>query len=452
MDLREKLLQSQERLNAVVTIIDKEESVDGPLKDIPVAIKDNYSTKGVLTTGGSEILDNYVPVYDAVIVERLKAAGADLVCKTTLDELSMGGTGTNFAKGPSKNPYDPERITGGSSAGSAALVGAHLLDYALGTDTGDSIRKPAAYCGCIGFKPTYGLLPRYGIIPYASSLDHAGFLTRTVDQSALLLSVLAGRDDRDLTSLNIEKEDYTSLDESLEGKVFGVLEEILDAKYDDLYKEKYLELLRKLEEKGAEIKYLSIDRKLLASILPVYNIIANCEATANHSNLDGVRFGHRVDGASLSELMINSRTRGFGSLLKRRFVIGAYGLDDAHQEDLFRKAQRVRRLLVEEYKKGLDLCDAIILPTTDSIAPKISDLGNIKADRDQKLVDSHLILANLAGNPSISLPLGFVDDMPISVNLAGKTLDEKNLLGLAKGVEKLINFASEEKEVNPWLI
>lgn len=452
MDLREKILQSQEKLNAVVTLIEKSESVNGPLKDIPVAIKDNYSTKGVLTTGGSEILDNYVPVYDAVLVERLKAAGADLVCKTTLDELGMGGTGTNFKKGPSKNPYDPERITGGSSAGSAALVGAHLVDYALGTDTGDSIRKPAAYCGCVGFKPTYGLLPRYGIIPYASSLDHGGFLTRKVDQSALLLSVLAGRDDRDLTSLNVDKEDYTKLDENLEGKVFGVIEEILDAKSDDLYKEKYLELLRELEDQGAEIKYLSIDRKLLATILPVYNMIANCEATANHSNLDGVRFGHRVDGASLSDLMINSRTRGFGSLLKRRFVIGAYGLDDAHQEDLFRKAQRVRRLLVEEYRKGLDLCDAIILPTTDSIAPKIADLGPVKVNSDRELMDSHLILANLAGNPSISLPLGFVDDMPVSVNLSAKALDEKNLLGLAKGLEKLIDFASEEKEVNPWLI
>lgn len=452
MDVREKLLKSQEKLNAVVTIMDKVEVLNGPLKDIPVAIKDNYSTKDVLTTGGSEILDNYYPVFDATVIEKLKAAGADLVCKTTLDEFGMGGTGTNFAAGPTRNPYYSERIAGGSSAGSAALVGAHIVDFAMGSDTGDSVRKPASYCGCIGFKPSYGLISRFGILPYASSLDHAAYFTKTVDQAALMLNVLAGRDDKDLTSLYSQQTDYTDLDSNLVGKVFGVIDEIVAAKTDDLYKEKYLDFLKKLEEKGAEIKHFSIDRTLLDTILVVYNMIANCEATANHSNLDGVRFGHRVDGDSLTEIMTNTRTRGFGSLIKRRFVIGAFGLDDNHQKDLFQKAQKVRRLLVNEYKKVLDSCDAVILPAADTIAPKISELGKDEISADKTLIESHLSLGNFAGNPGITLPLGFVDGCPIGVNLAGKVLDEKNLLGLAKGLEEVINFEELEKGENPWLI
>lgn len=452
MDIRKNIENSQEKLNAVVTMIEKSETNDGPLKDIAIAIKDNYSTKGVLTTACSKILDNYVPVFDATVIEKLKEAGADLVCKTNMDELAMGGTGMNSYIGPVHNPYDYDRISGGSSSGSAALVGAHLVDFALGSDTGDSVRKPASLCGCVGFKPSYGLISRYGVIPYASSLDHVAYFTRTVEQSALLLNVLAGRDDKDLTSLHSEEKDYTKLESGLEGKVFGVIDEILNSKTDDEYKDKYFELLKKLEEKGATIKHFSIDRTLINTLFTAYHLIANCEATSNHANLDGIRFGHRVEGDTLFDTMTKSRTRGFGSLLKRRFIIGAYGLDDKHQSELFQKAQKVRRIVVEKYNKILEECDAVILPAADSIAPKMSELKNGSGDVDKDAINNHLVLGNFAGNPSITLPLGFMDGCPIGVNLSSKVLDELNLLSIAKDVEDIINFEELEKEVNPWII
>ncbi len=452
MDIRKRLLDSQEKLNAVVTIIDKKDSVEGPLKDIPIALKDNYSTKGVLTTGCSKILDNYVPVFDGTVVEKLKEAGADLVCKTNMDELAMGGTGMNSYFGLVHNPYDYERISGGSSSGSAALVGGRILDFALGTDTGDSVRKPAAFCGCVGFKPTYGLISRYGIMPYASSLDHVGLLTRSVYQCGQLLNVLAGRDDKDLTSLNTEKVDYTNLGTDLKGKVFGVIDEIISSKTDDDYKKMYLDFLGKLEEKGAIIKHFSMDSALLKTIFTAYHLIANCEATANHANLDGIRFGHRVEGDSLFETMTKSRTRGFGSLLKRRFIIGAYGLDDKHQDELFRKAQKVRRIVVDAYREILNSCDVVLLPSTDSIAPKIVDIKNGSGDEEKDPINNHLILDNFAGNPSISIPFGHIDNCPVGLNLSAKALDELNLLSISKEVEDLINFEEMDKEVNPWTI
>lgn len=452
MDIRQKLKESQTKLNAVVTIIKKEETNDGILKNIPIALKDNISTKGTLTTACSKILDNYIPVFDSTVVKKLKGEGADLVCKTNMDELAMGGSGLNSYFGATHNPYDYDRVAGGSSSGSAALVGSHILNFAIGTDTGDSVRKPSAYCGCVGFKPTYGLISRYGVIPYASSLDHVAYFTDTVEQSALLLNVLSGRDDRDLTSLNVPKIDYTNTSGNIDGKVFGVIDEILESKTEDKYKSIFLNLLKTLEDNGAIIKHFSIDLTLLNSILTTYEIIANCEATSNHSNLDGIRFGHRIDGDSYKEIINNSRTEGLGPLSKRRFILGAYALDDLNQKETFRKAQQVRRILVEKYRKILNECDAVILPTADKIAPKIDEIDKIRFEEAIKPINNHLILANFAGNPSISIPLSIVDNCPVAVNLSGKILDEKKLLSYSKGIEKIINFKKIEKEYNPWSI
>lgn len=451
MNVREKLVASQEKLHAIVTIMKPSETKDGVLSGVPVAIKDNFSTKGVLTSACCKILDNYVPVFDATVVEKLKQAGADLVCKTTMDELAMGGTGLNYYKGPTHNPYDVSRISGGSSSGSAALVGAHLVDFAIGSDTGDSVRKPAGFCGCVGFKPSYGLISRYGVIPYASSLDHVAYFTKTVQQAGLMLKVLAGRDDKDLTSLDVKHPDYTALQGELKGKVIGIIDEIMDAKEDDVYKQQIDVLLQQLVAQGAVIKHFSFDKKMLDMVLVVYHLIANCESTANHANLDGIRFGHRVAGDSLMETMVNSRTAGFGSLLKKRFIIGAFGLDDMHQKDLFQKAQKVRRLIVDAYRQILDECDVVLTPVSNGIAPKMSEVGVVNEKDNLVVIENHLVLANFAGNPSITLPLGFMDGCPVGINLSGKCLDELNVLSIAQQIESLIQFEEKEKGVNPWL-
>lgn len=451
MDIRKQLKDSHSKLNAMVTLMEPENcTVEGKFNGVAIAIKDNFSTKGVLTSACSRILDNYVPIFDATTIEKIKLAGFDCVCKTNMDELGMGGTGLNSYFGPTKNPYDENRITGGSSSGSAGLVGAHIVDYALGTDTGDSVRKPASYTGCVGFKPSYGVVSRYGVIPYASSLDHVAWFTRTVSQSGELLEVLSGRDDKDLTSLVTDFTSIFPLQDNLSGKKIGVIKEIYDCKKDDELKRAFDELLIKLENQGVQIVWLSMDRTLLDCLLSVYRFIANCESTANHSNLDGIRFGHRVSGDDLNQIMMASRSRGFGDLLKKRFVIGAYGLDDAHQEDIFRKSQRVRRKIVEKYLELLGQVDAILLPASNSIAPTFEQVKNLKTSGDDQIIENHLVLSNFAGTPSITIPLGFSQGCPFGVNLSSLPLSEKSLLGLAKGIEDIINFSELEKEVNPW--
>lgn len=439
-----------EDLNAISTKIELRYSGEGPLSNRSVAIKDNVSTLGIETNASSGILLGYKPVFDATIIQKLKEAGANLCCKTTLDELALGGTGLTPVQGPTNNPYDLTRISGGSSSGSAALMGARQVDFAIGTDTGDSIRKPAGYCGVVGLKPTYGLISRYGVIPYASSLDHVGFFSQNVKDAALMLEVLAGKDEKDHTSIESKKEDYSNLSGDLKGKRIGVIENLLDAKSEDKLKIRFNQLLDELKEAGAEIVYLTLNADLMETLLPVYFIIANCEATANHANLDGVRFGQRKDGQSLEELMINSRTQGFGPLLKRRFVIGSYALEDKHQEELFRKAQKVRRLIVEDYAKAMNQVDAILTLSSDTIAPKKEEMKTQALSSHKILAENHLVLDNFSGYPSISIPLDHLEGLPYGINLASKAFEEKKLLDIAYGFEKIINFEQKDKEVNPW--
>ena len=315
-----KVKELQDKLNASITIIENDEvKADGKLKGIPVALKDNISTKGIKTTAASDILDNYVPVYDATIVKKLKEAGAIFVSKTSMDELAMGGTNRTANIGPCHNPYDLDRITGGSSGGSAALVAAGAVPLAIGSDTGDSVRKPAAYCGIVGVKPSYGRISRYGIIPYASSLDHVGYFTTNVEDAALALEVLAGRDDLDMTSSYEEVLEYSKLlDANVKGRRLAIFGNVYDAISDSSIKEAFDKIIVSLEDKGAIIKKVYFDGDLMKCLFPTYFIIANAEATANHSNLDGVRFGHRVDGDSMEDVMMATRTRG--SLLSSKNV------------------------------------------------------------------------------------------------------------------------------------
>lgn len=458
-ELMIQLEESQYHLNGLVTLIDPKDQLENlknldsslPLYGQAVLIKDNISTKGIKTTASSKILDNYVPVYDAHVIDKLRDAGAIIVGKTTMDELAMGGTGLTPSQGATKNPYDSKRIAGGSSSGSAALTGVGLVDFALGTDTGDSIRKPAAYTGVVGLKPTYGRISRYGVIPYASSLDHVGFFTKNVLQSALMLEVLAGRDDRDLTSSHEPVDKYTQITGELSGKKIGVLTNVMDSISDDTKALVNL-VLDQMREKGAIITEVSLDEKLMATLFSTYYVIANCEATANHANLDGIRFGQRVEADTLEATMKQSREAGFGSFVKRRFVVGAYGLEDQNQEEVFRKAQRVRRLLVDDLKKNMADLDGLLVLAAPGVAPLISEIKAQKQSTQEMIVNNHMVLGNFSGFPSITVPFEFMNGLPLGLNITAHPFKERDLLDMALGIEKLTNFDEKRRENLPqWL-
>ncbi len=451
----EKAQASQKVLNAVVTLIDPKEQLDaledqpqGLLYGVPVVLKDNVCTQGIRTTASSRILDNYVPIYNAHIVDKLKAAGAVILAKASMDELAMGGTNLTAATGPVHNPYDPSRMAGGSSGGSAALVAAKIVPLAIGSDTGDSVRKPASFCGVVGMKPTYGRISRYGIIPYASSLDHVGYFTRSVEDAAIALEVLAGRDDRDMTSSFRPVPHYReALNKDIRGKKVAVLKNVTDAIDQPETMALFQKVLEDLKKKGAEIVEVTLDEKLLKAMLPTYYLIANCEATANHSNLDGIRFGVQQQGDTAEEIMIHSRTAGFGSLIRKRFVIGSYGLFVENQEKLFRQAQRVRRLIVDEVKRVLDEADVLIAPASRCGAPKLDDVSRDQLTDGYLIAENFMVLGNFTGYPSCTVPMGMVEGMPVGVNLTAKAFDEGNLLNLCLAIEEGTGLKDAGKEM-----
>ena len=435
----EKINAVQPKLNAVVTMIDEADNTNvGKLSGVSVALKDNISTCGIRTTASSRILDNYVPVYDATIVKKLREAGADFVCKASMDELGMGGTNKNAYTGVVHNPYDLDRIPGGSSGGCAALVAAGCVPLAIGTDTGDSVRKPAAYCGVVGVKPTYGRISRYGIIPYASSLDHVGYFTTNVKDAALALEVLAGRDDHDMTSSYEAVGEYSKLlNSDLTNKTIGVFKTVIDEVENEELKAQFNALVSKLEEKGAKIVEVDSSTKAgeMELIAPVYKTIANAEATANHSNLDGIRFGMREDGQDLEEVMTNTRTKGFSSYVRARFVIGSYSLFEENQDRLFRKAQKIRRLIVQAYAKMFEECDAVLSVAAPTIAPLINESSDVRFGVSS-FAEEHMQLQNFSGYPSITLPLGKVDSMPVAVNLTCKPFEEQKMFDVSSAIEE----------------
>ena len=440
-----RLSEVQPSLNAVVTFAElpDEISTQGKLAGIPVVLKDNIITNGLRTTASSGILDNYIPVYDSIVAKRLKEAGAVIMAKASMDERGMGGTNRNAFTGPVHNPYDLDRISGGSSGGSAVLVASKAVPLAIGTDTGDSIRKPAAFCGVVGFKPTYGRIPRYGIIPYASSLDTVGTFTRSVKDAALALEVLAGRDDHDMTSSYEEVGEYSVLlNDDLKGKKIGILRTVSDEIKNPDIKTAFDQLVDDLKNAGAIISDLEMDRKLLELIAPVYKTIANAEATANHSNLDGIRFGVRKPGESVEDVMTASRTEGFSSYVRARFVIGSYSLFEENQDRLFRKAQKIRRLISEAYARLFEDQDVVLTIAAPDVAPKIEETSEVRFGID-RFEEEHMQLANFTGYPSIVLPLGLSDGLPFAVELTARPFEEQNLLDTAAGVEKVIDFQGE---------
>lgn len=439
----EKAHKSHELYNDVVTFIDPKEQIDnmpvtGKMKGIPIALKDNVCTKGIKTTACSNILADYVPIYNAHIVDKLQAAGAICIAKTSMDELAMGGTNLTSNIGPCLNPYDTTRMSGGSSGGSAVLVASGAVDFAIGSDTGDSVRKPASYCGVVGVKPTYGRISRYGIIPYSSSLDHVGYFTRSIEDAAVALEVLAGRDDRDMTSSYKEVEEYFKLlNSDLNGKKIAVLKNVYDGLTNKETIRLFDDLLKKMEAKGAIVDYVALNDDLCKALLPTYYLIANCEATANHSNLDGLRFGVQKEGKDVEEIMINSRTAGFGSLIRKRFVIGSYGLFIENQEKLFRQAQRVRRLIVNEVKDVLSKYDCLIAPASNDIAPHLDDNSRDQLSDQYLIVENHMVIGNFTGYPSMTVPMGMIDGCPIGVNLTCMAFEESKMFNLGLAIEEI---------------
>lgn len=453
----EKAKESQERLNAVVSFVDVEEQLqnldnigaDAAMYGIPIVLKDNVNTKGIRTTASSRILDNYVPVYDAHIVEKLRKAGAIVIAKSSMDELGMGGTNRNAYTGPVHNAWDTTRISGGSSGGSATLVAAGIVPFAIGSDTGDSVRKPAAYNGVIGMKPTYGRISRYGIIPYASSLDHVGYFTTAVKDAALALEVLAGRDDRDMTSSYKEVEAYaTNLNSDIRGKRIAVLDNVQEAIQDTNILENFTALMKKLEARGAIVEHVRMDDKLMQALMPTYYIIANAEATANHSNLDGIRFGMREDGENVEDVMIHSRTKGFSPYVRKRFVIGSYSLFVENQEKIFRKAQKVRRLIVEDLNRVLDAYDVVIASAAGSIAPLIEASSDSHLSAENNVAENHMVLGNFSGYPSMTMPCGFSQGMPIGINMTAKAFDEQTLFNIGQAIEEETGLKGNDVEVD----
>lgn len=443
----------EDKYNAFVTILDDAEAKEvseSLVSGIPFGVKDNYSTKDVLSTGSSNTLKNYVPFYTATVVQRLMDAGAIMVNKTALDEFGMGGTGTTPHTGAVLNPWDQTRMCAGSSAGSACAVASGVYPFALGSDTGDSIRKPAAYCGIVGYKPTYGMLSRYGLFPFASSLDHCGILTRSVEDAAIVTDIMKGIDEHDMTSWDSS---HIHLQEALTGNIEGkklfYIKEICDIhnypNASDTLKEhlnNFFKTLELLKTKGVTVEEVSIDSKLLNAIASVYVVISCAEATSNMSNLTGIIFGPRSNKTDVFEMMKEHRTLGFSPLIKRRFIIGSYVLQKENQERYFKNAQRVRRLIVDKMKELFREYDALILPVSSGPAKKLDEDKDV-IDAGTNVLEEHLQIGNFGGFPSITIPNGFVETLPVGINITGNCYDDENVLNIAYTLESLMPYRGQ---------
>ena len=420
----------------------KEPEVNNPLWGIPFVIKDNMSTKDVPTTASSNILRGYVPVFDATVVAKLKEAHAVPIGKATLDELAMGGTGTTGHLGITYNPYDRShtRLIGGSSCGSAAVTADGIVPFALGSDTGDSTRKPASYAGLVGLKPTWGRISRYGLFPFAPSLDTVGIFTRSVKDCAYVLTATSGQDRNDMTSSPMPVVDYSKDIEKCEKKYkIAVIKEIFDAVKDEDIKRAFTKNVEQLKELGFIVDFVHMSTEMLQSLFATYFVISCAEATSNNANLDGIKFGPLSKGETYEEVMKDARTKGFGELIKRRFIIGSFALMRENKDELFIRAQRNRRAIVNalnEIYKNYDFIYSIAAP---SVAPRIGEVNDRLSD-EYLIADNHLVLGNFAGLPSLTLPLGMKDGLPFGVNVMGRAFDEVGVFKLSYQIEKLTGF------------
>ena len=440
--LLDRIAASDERLNALITVTADQALAaagkadaaraageGGPLNGVPLIHKDIFCTRGVKTSCGSKMLDNFISPYDATIVERLAGAGVVMLGKANMDEFAMGSSNETSYYGPVRNPWDLERTPGGSSGGSAASVAARLAPAATATDTGGSIRQPAALTNTVGLKPTYGRVSRYGMIAFASSLDQAGTITRTAEDAARLLGVMAGFDERDSTSINEPVPDYVAgLGESVKGLKIGVVRQHFDEGLDADCGARVRDAIAVLESLGAET--VEVDLPHIDLSVPTYYVVAPAECSSNLSRFDGVRFGHRAEGAEdLFDLYCRSRGEGFGDEVKRRIMTGTYVLSAGSYDAYYLKAQQVRQLIADDFRKAFADVDVIAGPTAPSAAFKLGD--KVDDPITMYLNDIYTIGANLAGLPGISVPCGFVGGLPVGLHLVGPHFGESELLRCA---------------------
>nr|MBP3680852.1 Asp-tRNA(Asn)/Glu-tRNA(Gln) amidotransferase subunit GatA [Clostridia bacterium] len=414
------------------------------LAGIPIGIKDNMCTKGVKTTCASKMLENFVAPYDATVVEKLNKEGMINLGKLNMDEFAMGASTEYSALAKTRNPWNLNTVPGGSSGGSAAAVAANLVPWALGSDTGGSIRQPASFCGVVGLKPTYGLVSRYGLVAFASSLDQIGPITKDVTDSAILLNLLVGHDEKDTTSLDMPKTDYTkALKNDVKGLKIGIPKEFFAEGINKEVKEKLDEAIEKYKELGAEIEEFSLD--IAEYALATYYIIACAEASSNLGRFDGIRYGYRTKNyENLKDIYINSRSEGFGAEVKRRIILGTYVLSSGYYDAYYKKAQQVRTLVKEKFNKAFEKYDVILTPTSPTVAFEVGTRSNNPLE--MYLADICTVSVNIAGLPGISVPCG-VDSkgMPIGMQLIGNRFEEGKILNAAYTYEQATKFRENYK-------
>jgi len=447
----ERVARHDDTLNSFITVSEAEALQQARLADqrlkagdgttltgIPVAQKDIFCTNGVLTTCGSRMLENFVAPYNATVIDKFNAAGAVMLGKTNMDEFAMGSSNETSYYGPVRNPWNTDTVPGGSSGGSAAAVAARLVPAASGTDTGGSIRQPAALCGITGLKPTYGRVSRYGMIAFASSLDQGGPLAQTAEDAAILLNTMAGFDSHDSTSIDEVVPDYTAtLNDAIKGLKIGLPKEYFDEGLDAEVGKVVEAAIDEYKKLGAEIVDISLPNTHLA--VPAYYVVAPAECSSNLSRFDGVRFGHRCEAPiDLEDLYKRSRGEGFGPEVKRRIMIGTYALSAGYYDAYYLKAQKVRRLISEDFKQAFEQVDVIMGPTSPSVAFK---LGEKKDDPiTMYLSDIYTIAVNLAGLPGMSIPAGFVNGMPVGLQIIGSYFNEARLLNVAHQYQQVTDW------------
>ena len=415
------------------------------LVGIPLAIKDNICTEGIKTTCSSKILENFIPPYESAVTQRLKEEGYILIGKTNLDEFAMGSSTENSAFGLTKNPWDFERVPGGSSGGPAAAVASDECIAALGSDTGGSIRPPAAFCGVVGLKPTYGRVSRYGLVAFASSLDQIGPITKNVRDSAILMNIISGHDLYDSTSADMPVPDFTSnLGQEIKGLKIGIPKEYFIEGLDKEVEDSVKEAIKKLESLGAIPVEISLPHTEYA--VAAYYILATSEASSNLARYDGVKYGLRADGEDLIDMYMRTRDEGFGAEVKRRIILGTYALSSGYYNAYYKKAQQVRTLIKEDFEKALENVDVIVTPTTPTPAFRIGE----KTDDPLQmyLTDIFTLSVNLAGVPGISIPCGFTArNLPVGLQIIGKHFDEESILKIAYAYEQATDWHKRKPNI-----
>jgi aspartyl-tRNA(Asn)/glutamyl-tRNA(Gln) amidotransferase subunit A len=446
--VRAFLQLDEENARATAALLDGQlgkSDTRGLLFGLPIGIKDNIVTEGVTTTCASQFLRNFNPVYDATVVTKLKEAQAVSIGKLNMDEFAMGGSNENSSFHPTYNPWNTEYVPGGSSGGSAAAVAAGEVYFSLGSDTGGSIRQPAAYCGIVGLKPTYGLVSRFGLVAFASSLDQIGPLTKNVEDSAYLLQTIAGHDPKDSTSAQVEIPDYiNALSGDVKGLRIALPKEYMGEGIDPAVREAVLSALKVLESLGAIVEEVSLPHSEYA--VATYYLLASSEASSNLARFDGVRYGVRAENpANLLDLYHRSRSEGFGPEVKRRIMLGTYALSSGYYDAYYLKAQKVRTLIKQDFDQVFDHYDVVIGPTAPTTAFKVG--SQVNDPLTMYLNDILTIPVNLAGVPAISVPCGFDDGLPIGLQIIGKALSEATILRVAHAFEQNTDFHKQRPQL-----